>query len=82
MADALGETIRLAPEQWYNFKPIWPASEAEAADLERRATLMQAGHPDRGPRRGHADEADAVAADAPVPAGTSPDPPADEETTG
>src|SRR5207249_12259336 len=29
MADALGDTIRQAPEQWYNFKPIWPASEAE-----------------------------------------------------
>jgi KDO2-lipid IV(A) lauroyltransferase len=59
MADALGETIRLAPEQWYSFKPIWPAGEAEAADLERRAKLMQAGVPDPGPNRGlPRDEAD------------------------
>jgi KDO2-lipid IV(A) lauroyltransferase len=62
MADALGETIRDAPEQWYNFKPIWPASEAEAADLARRATRMQAGLPDPGAGRGlPRDEADGVA---------------------
>jgi lauroyl/myristoyl acyltransferase len=61
MADALGETIRLAPEQWYNFKPIWPAGEAEAADLARRAARMQAGFPDPGPGRGlPRDEADGV----------------------
>jgi KDO2-lipid IV(A) lauroyltransferase len=51
MADALGETIREAPEQWYNFKPIWPASDVEAADLARRAARMQAGFPDPGPGR-------------------------------
>ena len=63
LADALGETIRLAPEQWYNFKPIWPAGEAEAADLERRARLMQAGVPDPGPNRGlPRDEADSASA--------------------
>ncbi len=62
MADALAATIRLAPEQWYSFKPIWPTGEAEAADLERRATLMQAGVPDPGPNRGlPRDEADAAA---------------------
>ena len=26
IADALAETIRPAPEQWYSFKPIWPAT--------------------------------------------------------
>ena len=41
--------IRPAPEQWYSFKPIWPATEAEGADLERRALAMQAGRPDPGP---------------------------------
>jgi hypothetical protein len=50
LADALTATIAAAPEQWYSFKPMWPASADEAADLERRATLMQAGTPDPGPR--------------------------------
>ncbi len=49
LADALEATVRAAPEQWYSFKPIWPATAPEAADLERRATLMQAGEPDPGP---------------------------------
>lgn len=49
MADALAATIAPAPEQWYSFKPIWPASDEEAADLERRALLMQSGVPDPGP---------------------------------
>jgi lauroyl/myristoyl acyltransferase len=61
LADALGETIRLAPEQWYNFKPIWPATDVEAADLARRAAGMQAGLRDPGPGRGlPRDEADGV----------------------
>ena len=51
MADALGDAIRQAPEQWYTFKPLWPESAAEAEDLERRALAMQAGRPDPGPRR-------------------------------
>ena len=49
IADALAATIRPAPEQWYSFKPIWPATAAESADLERRASVMQAGQPDPGP---------------------------------
>ena len=62
MADALAVTIRTAPEQWYSFKPIWPAGAAEAADLERRAKVMLAGRPDPGPRRGlPRDEADGAA---------------------
>jgi phosphatidylinositol dimannoside acyltransferase len=64
IADAVAETIRPAPEQWYSFKPIWPATETEAADLERRALAMQAGRPDPGPSRGlPRDEADGVEAD-------------------
>jgi lauroyl/myristoyl acyltransferase len=63
MADALAEAIAAAPHQWYSFKPIWPASDAEAADLERRALVMQAGQPDPGPGRGMPrDEADQVGA--------------------
>jgi KDO2-lipid IV(A) lauroyltransferase len=87
MADALGETIRLAPEQWYSFKPIWPASETEAADLERRARRMQAGQPDPGPNRAiPRDEADGAAGDtlaSPGPAASAaPDGTAREEAAG
>jgi lauroyl/myristoyl acyltransferase len=49
MADAMADAIRVAPYQWYSFKPMWPDSPAEAADLERRAREMQAGRPDPGP---------------------------------
>jgi KDO2-lipid IV(A) lauroyltransferase len=49
MADALATTIAAAPEQWYSFKPIWPTTAAESADLERRAGLMQSGIADPGP---------------------------------
>ena len=51
IADAVAETIRPAPEQWYSFKPIWPATAAESVDLERRGIAMQAGLPDPGPAR-------------------------------
>jgi lauroyl/myristoyl acyltransferase len=54
IADALAFTVAAAPEQWYSFKPIWPATPEEAADLERRATLMQAGIADPGPAPGFA----------------------------
>jgi KDO2-lipid IV(A) lauroyltransferase len=61
MADALAATIATAPEQWYSFKPIWPAGAAEATDLERRARVMLAGRSDPGPGRGlPRDEADAT----------------------
>jgi KDO2-lipid IV(A) lauroyltransferase len=49
MADELAASIAAAPDQWYSFKPMWPATPEEAADLERRAGLMQAGLPDPGP---------------------------------
>ena len=49
MADALEATVAAAPDQWYSFKPIWPADPEEIADLERRAGLMQAGQADPGP---------------------------------
>ncbi len=52
IADALAANIGAAPDQWYSFKPIWPADPAEIADLERRARLMQAGIPDPGPAGG------------------------------
>jgi KDO2-lipid IV(A) lauroyltransferase len=43
MADALEDTIAAAPEQWYSFKPMWPSTAAESAELERRATAALAG---------------------------------------
>lgn len=49
IAAALEITIGAAPEQWYNFKPIWPATAEESDELERRAEIMQAGRPDPGP---------------------------------
>ena len=49
IADALAQTIGPAPEEWYSFKPMWPATAEEAADLEHRAREMQAGRPDPGP---------------------------------
>ena len=36
IAAALEGHIAPAPEQWYNFKPIWPATAEEAAKLEAR----------------------------------------------
>ena len=38
IADALEEMIADAPDQWYTFKPMWPASDDEVVELERRAT--------------------------------------------
>lgn len=46
IARALEATIAAAPEQWYSFKPMWPPTEEEAADLEARAARMLAGQPD------------------------------------
>jgi lauroyl/myristoyl acyltransferase len=40
VADALEATIRAAPEQWYSFKPMWPADAGEKLELERRAASM------------------------------------------
>jgi KDO2-lipid IV(A) lauroyltransferase len=45
IADALQETIAAAPDQWYSFKPIWPATAEEAAELEARAIRMLGGSP-------------------------------------
>jgi phosphatidylinositol dimannoside acyltransferase len=58
MADALADAIRVAPYQWYSFKPMWPDDPAAAAELEIRAGVMQAGRPDPGPGKA-LDEAEA-----------------------
>jgi phosphatidylinositol dimannoside acyltransferase len=64
MADNLAAVIRLAPEQWYSFKPMWPSSPDAARDLERRARAMQAGQPDPGPARGRPPDEAELAVDA------------------
>ena len=63
MADKLTRIVGAAPAQWYNFKPMWPASPEEAADLERRAAIMQAGQPDPGPARNRRRDAAELAAE-------------------
>jgi KDO2-lipid IV(A) lauroyltransferase len=45
IADALQETIAAAPDQWYSFKPIWPATAEEAAELAARGARMLSGEP-------------------------------------
>lgn len=40
IADCLEQSIAAAPDQWYSFKPMWPATAEEAAVLERRAAEM------------------------------------------
>ena len=46
VAASLEATIAAAPEQWYSFKPIWPPTDEEAAELEARAMRMLAGQAD------------------------------------
>ena len=43
IADALEDMIATAPDQWYSFKPMWPATDEEKAALERRAEEMAGG---------------------------------------
>jgi len=43
VADALERMVAAAPEQWYTFKPVWPATQVEEARLEARARTMAAG---------------------------------------
>jgi len=37
IASAIEAMVRPAPEQWYTFKPIWPATAGEAEALAARA---------------------------------------------
>jgi KDO2-lipid IV(A) lauroyltransferase len=43
IADALERMVRVQPEQWFTFKPMWPNRIEEADELERRAQEMDAG---------------------------------------
>jgi KDO2-lipid IV(A) lauroyltransferase len=51
LADGLAATIAAAPEQWYSFKPMWPSTAEESADLEHRAAVMASNRRDPGPAR-------------------------------
>lgn len=48
IADALERTISQAPADWYSFKPLWPATSAEKAELAARAEAMRSGLPAAG----------------------------------
>jgi len=41
IADAIEAMVRPAPEQWYTFKPIWPATPGEAVALAARAAAAR-----------------------------------------
>jgi phosphatidylinositol dimannoside acyltransferase len=43
IAQALEASILAAPEQWYSFKPLWPATPAETRSLEARARAALGG---------------------------------------
>jgi KDO2-lipid IV(A) lauroyltransferase len=60
IAAALEATIAAAPEQWYSFKPMWPPTAEEAAELEARAGRMLAGRTEPRPGRRPPPEPDAV----------------------
>ena len=51
IADALQRMVEVAPEQWYTFKPVWPATEAEELRLEARAAEMAQERSPRSSRR-------------------------------
>ena len=70
IADALATTIGAAPQQWYSFKPMWPDTPEEGAELARRAATMQAGGP-----AARAVVAEALASEAASPVGPA-EPPA------
>ncbi|CAN5734252.1 phosphatidylinositol mannoside acyltransferase [soil metagenome] len=42
IADALEQMVAVAPEQWYTFKPVWPQTSDEKAELAARAAEMAA----------------------------------------
>ncbi len=49
IADALERMIAEGPEQWYTFKPMWPATIEEARALEERWNAMVKDQPPGGP---------------------------------
>lgn len=66
IADALEETIAAAPHQWYSFKPMWPDTPVEAAELEARAGRMLGGTAPTTVARGPISGSAAVLGEAPA----------------
>ena len=73
IATALEATIAAAPEQWYSFKPMWPPTAEEAAELEARAAWMLGGS-GAAPARPTSAGGDDPAATTAAPAATEPTP--------
>ena len=53
IADALAATIAAAPEQWYSFKPIWPATAGRAGRRSPNARSGPSATAARSPPAGH-----------------------------
>jgi KDO2-lipid IV(A) lauroyltransferase len=70
IATALEVTIGAAPEQWYSFKPMWPPTEEEGAELAARAARMLAG--EKEPRAATAGGVGEAAVGAPDASGGDP----------
>jgi KDO2-lipid IV(A) lauroyltransferase len=64
IADSLAAAIAAVPDQWYSFKPMWPATAEEEAALERRAAAMAAGHAEAAPDAERLGRGDAPAGEA------------------
>lgn len=71
VADALADTVSAAPDQWYSFKPMWPPTAEEAAELEARATAMLTNERSRDGRVHQSPSSDRDV----VPAGSLPETP-------
>ncbi len=72
IADSLQATVAAAPSQWYSFKPMWPATEAEGNELAARASRLLGANDSV---HGSGADAGAVASGAAVgggPVGTGP----------
>jgi len=75
IADALEATIAAAPQQWYSFKPMWPATIEEESQLAARAAAMLGSAPASGPSSGSgAEGVDPASRSADEPAVSRSDP--------
>ena len=49
VADALERIVGAAPDQWYSFKPLWPTTADERAQLDRRTRARATDVPEAEP---------------------------------
>jgi lauroyl/myristoyl acyltransferase len=78
IADALADSLAAAPQQWYSFKPMWPSTDEESAELERRAGAMLANERPREGRDGRSRTPESSAEEVASAASTTPWPEASE----